>query len=69
MSKPKPDVEETLLPEEMAAILRVKEQTLAKMRMQGRGPPFFRDGRIIRYTRQGAAQYMADRTLTSTSEE
>jgi hypothetical protein len=38
-----------LIPKEAARYLRVKPQTLAKMRVQKRGPKYERRGRFIRY--------------------
>lgn len=38
-----------LLPKEAARYLRIKPQTLAKMRMQKRGPRYDKRGRFIRY--------------------
>lgn len=38
-----------LVPKEAAKYLRIRPQTLAKMRMQKRGPRYRKDGRVIRY--------------------
>lgn len=38
-----------LVTKEVAAYLRIKVQTLAKMRSQNRGPKFRKDGRFVRY--------------------
>ncbi len=38
-----------LVPKEVARLLRIKPQTLAKMRMDHRGPRFRRDGKFVRY--------------------
>lgn len=38
-----------LLPQQAAEILGVKVQTLAEWRLNGRGPPFIKLGRAVRY--------------------
>jgi excisionase family DNA binding protein len=40
---------EYLSPEEAEKFLGLKKQTLAHMRSQGRGPGYFKLGRLIRY--------------------
>jgi hypothetical protein len=38
-----------LVSKEVAKLLRIRPQTLAKMRMTGRGPKFRKEGNFVRY--------------------
>lgn len=38
-----------LSPEEVEEVLGIKEKTLANWRTQGRGPQFYKFGKVIRY--------------------
>jgi len=56
---------ELLTAVEAAAHLRVKPQTLAVFRMQGRGPAFTRVGRSVRYPRESIADYLRCQTVAT----
>lgn len=47
------DKPEFLLPQEVADLLRVELDTLAKWRWKQIGPPFIKIGRMVRYPRAG----------------
>ena len=47
-----------LKPKDAAKILDVSEKTLANKRHLGIGPPFFKDGGVIRYPSDGLATYI-----------
>ena len=51
--------EEMLTAAEVAKVLKVSESGLAKARMRGDGPPFFRLGRSVRYV--GLQQWLKTR--------
>lgn len=64
------DLEDLMTPEEAAAYLRVKVQTLAEWR-SGRGQatiPYIRLGRRIRYKRSEIKKYIEDNTHLYTIE-
>lgn len=44
---------------EAAGTLKVKEGTLATWRSQGKGPPYVKSGRTVRYPRAGLRNYLA----------
>lgn len=58
-----------LKPEEAADYLGIAPQTLANWRYQGGGPRFIKAGRNVRYDASTLQQWMADRTVSSTSEQ
>jgi predicted DNA-binding transcriptional regulator AlpA len=47
-----------LKPNETAEFLRLSQSWLAKSRMSGKGPPFIRIGRAIRYSQTALLQWM-----------
>ena len=49
-----------LTTEQVADLLQIKPQTLAKMRMKGRGPAFTRVGRAIRYSRVAVEKWLKE---------
>lgn len=58
-----------LTPDEVAAILRTKKNTLAVWRMTpGAGPDFVKRGRLIFYTPEAIQAYIERNTRTSTGE-
>lgn len=60
---------ETLLTSiQVAAILQVKPNTLAKWRVTREGPPFIRVGRSVRYSAREIARFIDRQTRSSTSE-
>ena len=64
------DPDQLFTPEEAAALLNVKPQTLAKWRMGGRGlgPHFVKVGRAIRYRRATLVSFIEGNTFTNTAE-
>lgn len=56
-----------LTPSETANELRVSTSWLAKARMRGDGPPFYKFGRAVRYSKSGIAQWLRSRQRFSTS--
>jgi excisionase family DNA binding protein len=57
-----------LTTEEAAAYLKVAANSLAKARVTGNTPRYFRWGRAIRYRREDLDAWMAERSARSTSE-
>ena len=58
-----------LLKGEVAAILRVKTQTLDKWRMEGSGPRFVSvNGRSVRYRHEDVEEYIKSSTCANTIE-
>jgi hypothetical protein len=57
-----------LKPKEAAAHLRTSISTLAKMRVYGGGPPFYRIGTAIRYSLADLDEWIAETRVRSTSE-
>lgn len=53
---------------EVADLLQVAEITLRKWRLSGAGPRFVRCGANVRYRRDDIDQWIAERTVASTSE-
>ena len=53
---------------EAAALLRLSERTLERMRVSGLGPKFIRLGRSIRYRLTDIEADIASRVVSSTSE-
>jgi predicted DNA-binding transcriptional regulator AlpA len=58
-----------LKPREAAEYVNGSTSTLAKWRLYGGGPKFSRLGRAIRYAKRDLDEFMASRTVASTSEE
>lgn len=56
--------DELLTTEEVASILRVKNQTLRKWRIDNIGPPYMRVGSSIRYSRNELVQYLINNIST-----
>lgn len=56
-----------LTPIDVATMLQVEAQTLAKWRMRGNGPAFTRCGRSIRYTPDAVHAFLSARTGMSTA--
>ena len=60
---------ETLLTTEQAAwLLRISRKTLARMRVEGRGPKFVKIGRCVRYRQRDLLTWISTNTHQSTSE-
>jgi hypothetical protein len=59
-------LERLYTPVEAGEILRLAENTLAKMRVYGRGPEFTKAGRMIRYRGSALQRYIDANTRTST---
>jgi predicted DNA-binding transcriptional regulator AlpA len=53
---------------EAAAMLRLSERTLERMRLLGTGPRYVKASRLIRYRDEDLESWIAARTRTSTSE-
>jgi hypothetical protein len=51
-----------------AIFLGVSMRTLQACRVRGGGPLFSRLGRSVRYTRRALVEFMAERTVSSTTE-
>jgi hypothetical protein len=47
-----------LTDEEAAPLLGIKPATLATLRSQGRGPRYYKDGRLVRYTPRFIKEYL-----------
>lgn len=64
------DIAATLRPNEVAAAYgsRFTVSSLAKMRLQGSGPPFCRIGRSIVYVRSDFDEWLGSRRRKSTSD-
>ncbi|MAG92481.1 MAG: hypothetical protein CMJ48_01840 [Planctomycetaceae bacterium] len=54
---------------EAAATLGVAPSTLAHLRMSGKGPPFFRIGRAVRYPQSQLILWRDERVLEARSPE
>jgi excisionase family DNA binding protein len=53
---------------EAAALLRLSERTLERMRVTGDGPPFVKAGRRVLYQQTDINEWIAARVRTSTSD-
>ena len=64
------DPDQLFAPEEAAALLNVKPQTLAKWRMgrHGPSPHFVKVGRVIRYRRATLVSFIEGNTFTNTAD-
>lgn len=62
------DAEDLLTVPEAAAFLRTSKSYLDKSRLTGDGPPFFRIGRKIIYSRRLLKRWLKDRQYRSTAE-
>ncbi|MGE5610005.1 MAG: helix-turn-helix domain-containing protein [Bacillota bacterium] len=60
-------LEEFLTPDELSSIAKVKPNTLAVMRMQGRGPRFVKVGRLVRYPGSAVREWLS-RTIENTAQ-
>jgi predicted DNA-binding transcriptional regulator AlpA len=59
---------ETLLRQrEAASVLRLSERTLERLRVSGLGPRFIKIGRAVRYVQCDLSEWIASRTVSSTS--
>jgi predicted DNA-binding transcriptional regulator AlpA len=59
---------ETLLRQrEAASVLRLSERTLERLRVSGLGPRFIKIGRAVRYVQCYLSEWIASRTVSSTS--
>lgn len=56
-------------PHEAAAYLNSSTSTLAKRRLLGNGPRYYKIGTAVRYRKSDLDQFMAISAATSTSEE
>lgn len=59
---------ELLTPREAAALLRLHPQTLAALRVNGRGPRFFTATRRVLYRRSEIERWLAEHERASTSD-
>lgn len=57
-----------LTEEEQAEAWNLAPKTLANQRSAGKGPPFIKLGRLVRYDPEVTAKWLADRTFQSTTE-
>ena len=57
-----------LRPPEAARYLSTSISTLAKLRLNGGGPKFYKIGRAVRYSTKDLHEYMAQHKATSTSD-
>jgi hypothetical protein len=53
------DPEDMIEADQAATLLQVRPQTLAAWRSQGRGPAYYKVGRLVRYRRQEIGAYIA----------
>jgi len=51
-----------------AAILRLSERTLERMRVAGNGPAYVKVGRRVLYQQEAIQEFVASRVVRSTSE-
>jgi excisionase family DNA binding protein len=54
---------------EAASALRLSERTLERLRLQGGGPLFVKAGRAVRYRETDLEAWIAQRVVSSTSQE
>jgi Helix-turn-helix domain len=57
-----------LTTEDVAALLKLKPQTLKRMRVHGGGPPFDKIGKAVRYEQSALNEWTAKRRCTSTTQ-
>ena len=62
------EVERLFNTEQAADALRVSPRTLEKMRVEGRGPKFFKIGRLVYYSAETLEEWKRSRLRTSTSD-
>jgi len=55
--------------DEIAQVLRVPRSSLDNAAVRGKGPPFYRVGRCIRYDRKQVAEWLQAQTYTPPSRE
>jgi predicted DNA-binding transcriptional regulator AlpA len=60
-------MERLLRQSEAAAVLRLSERTMERLRLQGDGPRFVKAGRGVRYRECDLEAWVASRLVTSTS--
>ena len=60
--------QEFLTTDEVAEIIRLKPQTLAKMRLEGRGPCYIKAGRLVIYQKSDVLKWIEEQRRTSTSD-
>lgn len=60
--------ESQLTPGEAAQRLRLSTSWLAKARMRGDGPPYYKFGRAVRYSATGISNWLKSHQRFSTSE-
>jgi predicted DNA-binding transcriptional regulator AlpA len=58
-----------LTPTDAAKVLKVSPSWLAKARMRGDGPAYFKLGRSVRYPESALVEWMKSRRRLSTSEQ
>ena len=61
-------VERLFNTKQTAVALRVSPRTLEKMRVEGRGPKFFKIGRLVYYSAETLDEWKRSRLRTSTSD-
>jgi excisionase family DNA binding protein len=54
---------------EAALVLRLSERTLERLRVSGGGPSFVKAGRSVRYRERDLEAWIAERVVSSTSQE
>jgi hypothetical protein len=59
---------EFLQTEAAAEILDISPRTLERFRREGRGPPYCKFGRVVRYPRGGLKKWAEEQMRSSTSE-
>jgi len=57
-----------LSPVEAGEYLRLSEQRLARCRLDGSGPPFYKIGRSVRYRKEDLDAWLSLRARVSTSD-
>ena len=62
------EVNELLLPDEAARLLRLAKSSLAKTRCMGGGPRFIKLGRSVRYQRSDCNEWRDERRVRNTIE-
>lgn len=60
--------DEFLKTDEAAVVVRRSPSTLAKLRLSGGGPEFFKQGKVVLYPRSGLIRWLTERRFRSTSE-
>jgi hypothetical protein len=68
MDQQKPPRDHHWTTDECAAFLRCSRDHLEDLRGEGKGPPFYKLGRLVRYIPAKVEAWAASRLVTSTSE-